>query len=89
MKRNTSKIRNEERPKQGQSVPLGDTGDGETGVPADEQGISNREGDRQGCQQEKGRRSAGQKIQQVDCDDIKRDAGICLAPNGIGGTNAG
>lgn len=25
--------------------PLGDTGDGETGVPADEQGISNRPGD--------------------------------------------
>ena len=45
MRRNPSKIRNEERPKQGQSVPLGDTGDGETGVPADEQGISNREGD--------------------------------------------
>jgi hypothetical protein len=42
----TSKIRAEERPKQGQSVPLGDTGDGETGVPPDEQGISNREGDR-------------------------------------------
>ena len=26
--------------------PLGDTGDGDTGVPADEQGISNRPGDR-------------------------------------------
>jgi hypothetical protein len=42
----TSKIRAEERPKQGQSVPLGDTGDGETGVPANEQGISNRPGDK-------------------------------------------
>lgn len=26
--------------------PLGDTGDGKTGVPADEQGLSNRPGDR-------------------------------------------
>jgi hypothetical protein len=26
--------------------PLGDTGDGQTGVPDDEQGISNRPGDR-------------------------------------------
>jgi hypothetical protein len=26
--------------------PLGDTGDGDTGVPEDEQGISNRAGDR-------------------------------------------
>jgi hypothetical protein len=42
----TSKIRVEERPKQGQSVPLGDTGDDETGAPTEEQGISNREGDR-------------------------------------------
>jgi hypothetical protein len=42
----TSKIRAEERPKQGQSGPLGDTGEGETGVASDEQGISNREGDR-------------------------------------------
>jgi len=37
-----------ERPKYGQSIPLGDTGtgDGGGGVRPDTQGISNREGDR-------------------------------------------
>lgn len=35
----------EERLQRGQSLPLGDTGDGDTGVPANEQGISNRVGD--------------------------------------------
>ena len=34
------------RASQGQSIPKGDTGDGATGVPAQEQGISNRPGDR-------------------------------------------
>jgi hypothetical protein len=29
-----------------QDLPRGDTGDGDTGVPPDEQGISNRAGDR-------------------------------------------
>ncbi len=46
MPENKSKIRTDERPKQGQSVPLGDTGDGNTGVQANEQGISNRKGDK-------------------------------------------
>lgn len=35
----------EQRPLIGQSLPLGDTGDGDTGVPSGEQGISNRPGD--------------------------------------------
>jgi hypothetical protein len=39
-------IPDEQRPFQGQSLPLGDTGDGDTRVPSDEQGISNRPGDR-------------------------------------------
>jgi hypothetical protein len=39
-------ISEEQRPFHGQSLPLGDTGDGSTGVPSDEQGISNRPGDR-------------------------------------------
>ena len=34
-----------DRRKSGQSIPLGDTGDGDTGVPNDEQGISNRPSD--------------------------------------------
>jgi hypothetical protein len=38
-------IADEQRPFHGQSLPLGDTGDGDTGVPSDEQGISNRPGD--------------------------------------------
>jgi hypothetical protein len=38
-------IPDEQRPFQGQSLPLGDTGDGNTGVPSGEQGISNRPGD--------------------------------------------
>jgi hypothetical protein len=36
----------EERVRRGQSVALGDTGDGHAGVPSDEQGISNRPGDK-------------------------------------------
>ena len=36
----------EERMRRGQSVALGDTGDGHAGVPSDEQGISNRPGDK-------------------------------------------
>jgi hypothetical protein len=44
----TDRIPDEQRPAVGQSVPLGDTGDGDTGVPAREQGISNRPGDRAG-----------------------------------------
>jgi hypothetical protein len=39
-------IATEDRRKSGQSVPPGDTGDGDTGVPEDEQGISNRPGDK-------------------------------------------
>jgi hypothetical protein len=39
-------IPDEHRPFHGQSLPLGDTGDGNTGVLSDEQGISNRPGDR-------------------------------------------
>jgi hypothetical protein len=39
-------IPDEQRPFHGQSLPLGDTGDGNTGVPSGEQGISNRPGDR-------------------------------------------
>jgi hypothetical protein len=35
----------QQRPLIGQSLPLGDTGGGQTGVPAGEQGISNRPGD--------------------------------------------
>jgi hypothetical protein len=38
-------IPEEQRPFHGQSLPLGHTGDGSTGVPSDEQGISNRPGD--------------------------------------------
>jgi hypothetical protein len=38
-------IPDEQRPFHGQSLPLGDTGDGNTGVPSGEQGISNRPGD--------------------------------------------
>lgn len=40
------RIPDEHRPLLGQSVPLGDTGSGQTGVPAGEQGVSNRPGDR-------------------------------------------
>ena len=36
----------QDRISRGQSVAIGDTGDGTTGVPGDEQGISNRPGDR-------------------------------------------
>jgi hypothetical protein len=39
-------IATEDRRKTGHGVPLGNTGDGDTGVPDDEQGISNRPGDR-------------------------------------------
>lgn len=39
-------IPDEQRPLRSQSLPLGDTGDGNTGVPSGEQGISNRRGDR-------------------------------------------
>jgi hypothetical protein len=39
------RISDEQRPMLGQSFPLGDTGSGQTGVPAGEQGISNRPGD--------------------------------------------
>lgn len=38
-------ISDEQRASLGQNVPLGDIGDGQTGVPEDEQGISNRPGD--------------------------------------------
>jgi hypothetical protein len=36
----------QDRVSRGQSIAKGDTGDGETGVPAQEPGISNRPGDR-------------------------------------------
>ena len=36
----------QDRISRGQSIAKGDTGDGATGVPEDEQGISNRPGDR-------------------------------------------
>jgi hypothetical protein len=39
-------IATEDRRKSGQSVPLGDTGEGDTGVPDDEHGISNRPSDK-------------------------------------------
>jgi hypothetical protein len=39
-------IATEDRRKSGQSVPLGDTGEGDTGVPDNEQGISKRPGDK-------------------------------------------
>jgi hypothetical protein len=42
---NKERISDEQRPMLGQSLPLGDTGNGQTGVPAGEQGISNRPGD--------------------------------------------
>jgi hypothetical protein len=42
----TMKRTEEDRLSQGQSLAKGDTGDGVTGVPAQEQGISNRPGDR-------------------------------------------
>ena len=35
----------EERASRGQSLAMGDTGDGDTGVKSDTQGISNRPGD--------------------------------------------
>jgi hypothetical protein len=35
----------EDRARHGQSLAMGDTGDRDTGVPADSQGISNRPGD--------------------------------------------
>jgi hypothetical protein len=38
-------VATEDRRKTGQGVPLGDIGDGDTGVPDDEQEISNRRGD--------------------------------------------
>jgi hypothetical protein len=41
----TEQIPDEQRSAFGQSVALGDTGDGDTGVPAGEQGISNRPAD--------------------------------------------
>lgn len=37
---------NQTKPETPAGRPLGDTGDGNTGVPDDEQGISNRPGDR-------------------------------------------
>jgi hypothetical protein len=39
------RISDEQRPMLGQSFALGDTGSGQTGVPAGEQAISNRPGD--------------------------------------------
>jgi hypothetical protein len=39
-------ITEDQRPFHSQSLPLGDTGDGSTGAPSEEQGISNRPGDR-------------------------------------------
>ena len=40
----------EERLRSGQSAAQGDTGDGNTGVPEFEQGISNRAGDKEGAE---------------------------------------
>ena len=48
----------------GQSIPRGDTGDGKTGVPADEQGISNRPGDREPA-------GDGEEIPELDDDDAE------------------
>jgi len=45
MPNKTHTIATVDRRKSGQNVPLGDTGDRDTGVPADQQGISNRPGD--------------------------------------------
>lgn len=45
MTRKQNTIATEDRRQTGQGVPLGDTGDGDTGVPEDQQGISNRPGD--------------------------------------------
>ena len=44
MAHNRRQISDDERPTLAQGFPLGDTGDGITGVPATQQGISNRSG---------------------------------------------
>jgi hypothetical protein len=52
----------EDRRKAGQGLPLGGTGDGNTGVPDDQQGISNRPGD--------------QDNEDVDDDDLDVDPDV-------------
>jgi hypothetical protein len=45
LEHNNERISDEQRPMVGQSVPIGDSGSGQTGVPAGERGIPNRPGD--------------------------------------------
>lgn len=52
----------QERIRLGQSAAHGATGDGRTGVPAGEQGISNRPGDAEAA-------SAGEEAEDVEADD--------------------
>jgi hypothetical protein len=47
MRTNDHRIATVDRSDRRRRGPLGDTGDGDTGVPATEQGISNRRGDKE------------------------------------------
>jgi hypothetical protein len=55
--------------------PLGDTGDGKTGVPVDEQGISNRPGDgpQSNDPQEEDDEDEDDGIEDDDDDDLEED----------------
>jgi hypothetical protein len=66
-------IPDEQRPFHGQSLPLGDTGDGNAGVPSDEQGISNRPGDRPDEVSAQADESPDEDEAEVDLDDEDLD----------------
>jgi hypothetical protein len=63
----------EQRPFHGQSLPLGDTGDGDAGVPSDEQGISNRPGDRPHGMSAQADESPDEDDDEIGLDDEELD----------------
>lgn len=64
----------QDRVSRGQSIAKGDTGDGDTGVPAHEQGISNRPGDKDRVDQERvAERDDESDIGGDEADDAARE----------------
>jgi hypothetical protein len=69
-------IPGEQRPFHGQSLPLGDRGGGDVVVPSDEQGISNRPGDRPDGMSAQADKSAGEDEEnedEIELDDEELD----------------
>jgi hypothetical protein len=69
---NKERVPDEQRPILGQSFPLGDTGNGQTGVPAGEQGISNRPGDH-AVDVAAGNDEGGEDLEDEDVDAVDED----------------